>query len=76
MKVKLRTGAALLLALSVMVGLAGMVRQQLDYDRGAADYREARQLAGLAEAESASASALPEESALRQTLRAAWGSVP
>ena len=69
MKVKLRTGAALLLALSVTAGLVGMVRQQLDYDRGAADYREARQLAGLAEAESASASALPEESALRQTLR-------
>ena len=59
MKMKLRTGAALLLALSVMVGLAGLVRQQLDYDRGAADYREARQLAGLAEAEPASVSALP-----------------
>ena len=69
MKMKLRTGAALLLALSVTVGLAEMVRQQLDYDRGAADYREARQLAGLAEAEPASVSALPEESALRQTLQ-------
>ena len=34
MKMKLRTGAALLLALSVTVGLAEMVRQQLDYDRG------------------------------------------
>ena len=67
MNVKLRTGVTLLLALSVMVGLAGMVRQQLDYDRGAADYREARQLVGFAEVEPASA--LPEESALRQTLR-------
>ena len=67
MNVKLRTGVTLLLALSVMVGLAGMVRQQLDYDRGAADYREARQLVGLAEVEPASA--LLEESTLRQTLR-------
>ena len=33
MKVKLRTGAALLLALSLTAGLVGMVRQPLDYDR-------------------------------------------
>ena len=51
--IKLRTIVKVLQALVLVVGLVGVIRQQLDYQKGQMDYSEAERLAGLPQQEDA-----------------------
>ena len=67
MKTKLRTVIKLLLALVLLAGLAGVIWQKLDYQKGKTDYFDAERLAGLPQQQVTPAPAPAEEEPQRDT---------